>query len=294
MTSLPFDRVRRGERPARPMLRYDLHSHSTRSDGLLTPAELVRRAAERGVDVLALTDHDEVSGLAEAHEAAREAGIRLVAGAELSVSWRDVTLHVLALNVDPSCAEFVAGLASIRGGRTGRARRISEALAAAGVPGAYEGALSFVTSESLISRTHFARFLVESGYARDVKDVFKRYLSPGKPGHVRHEWATLAQAIGWIHAAGGRAVLAHPGRYRVEREGMRELLAELRELGGDGVEVLSSSHTGAQNEEFARHARAFGLLGSSGSDYHGPGESWVDLGDMPALPAGVTPVWQDW
>ena len=276
------------------MARYDLHSHSTCSDGLLTPAALVRRAAERSVEVLALTDHNEICGLGEAREVAREEGIRLVEGAELSVSWRDHTLHVLALGIDCSCRALVEGLGAIRDGRNRRARLIGDALATAGIPGAYEGALQFVTSENLISRTHFARFLVKAGHVREMKEVFRRYLVPGKPGHVPHAWAGLSQAIEWIHAAGGQAVLAHPGRYKVNATGMRELLGEFRDEGGDGIEVLSPSHTTAQTAVFARHARIFGLLASSGSDYHGPGESWVDLGDMPPLPAGVTPVWQRW
>jgi predicted metal-dependent phosphoesterase TrpH len=276
------------------MPRYDLHSHSTHSDGLLTPGALVRRAAERGVDVLALTDHDELSGLPEARVEAAAAGVQLVAGAELSVSWRSVTLHVLGLRVDPDCPALREGLAAIRAGRSARAQRIGAALAEAGIPGAYEGALRFVTSERLISRTHFARFLVEAGHVRTTKDVFQRYLTPGKPGHVEHEWATLPQAIAWIHAAGGHAVLAHPGRYPLGGSDLRELLTAFRAAGGDGIEVLSPSHSAAQVVEFARHARVFGLLASSGSDYHGPGESSVDLGDMPPLPAGVIPVWQNW
>jgi len=280
--------------PPHSVPRYDLHSHSTHSDGLLTPAALVRRAVTRGVDVLALTDHDELSGLAEAQGEAAAAGLRLVPGAELSVTWRGVTLHVLGLRIDAACPELRDGLAGIRAGRTERARRIGASLADAGIPGAYEGALGFVTSDRLISRTHFARFLVEAGHVRDVRDVFKRYLVRGKPGHVEHEWAGLAEAIEWIHAAGGRAVLAHPGRYKLGTEGLRELLTEFRDAGGDGIEVVSPSHSAAQTTDFARHARGLGLLASSGSDYHGPGESYVDLGDMPPLPAGVTPVWHDW
>jgi len=276
------------------MLCYDLHSHSTHSDGLLTPRELVQRAAQRGVDVLALTDHDEVSGLAAARAAAGEAGLRLIDGAELSVSWRGVTLHVLALRIDPECPALRDGLAAIREGRSGRARRIGDALAAAGIPGAYEGALRYVTSEGLISRTHFARFLVEAGLVRETKDVFKRYLVPGKPGHVEHAWANLPDAIGWIHAAGGRAVLAHPGRYKLSATSLRELLGEFCDAGGDGIEVVSPSHSAAQTADFARHARNFGFLASSGSDFHGPGESYVDLGNMPPLPLGLTPVWKDW
>jgi predicted metal-dependent phosphoesterase TrpH len=274
-------------------LRYDLHCHSTYSDGLLKPADVARRAGVRGVDVLALTDHDETSGLAEARTAAQEAGVRLIDGAELSVSWRDITLHVVALGIDPNCEALGEGLATIRRGRTLRAQRMGEGLAEAGIADAYAGAMKFVTSDRLVSRTHFARFLVEAGHARDTRDVFRRYLVRGKPGFVAHQWATLAQAVGWIHAAGGQAVLAHPGRYEVHGK-MRELLAEFRDTGGDAIEVLSSSHTPAQYTEFARYARVFGMLASSGSDFHGPGESWADLGDMPPLPAGVTPVWKDW
>lgn len=276
------------------MLRYDLHCHSTHSDGLLTPAEVAQRAAQRGVDVWALTDHDEVSGVAEARFAAETAGMRFIAGAELSVSWRDVTLHVVALGIDAGRAPLLAGLASIRDGRSHRARRIADSLEAAGIPGAYEGAMKYVTSERLISRTHFARFLVETGHARETKEVFKRYLVSGMPGHVEHEWATMTEALGWIHDAGGQAVLAHPARYKVDAKAMRELLGEFRDTGGDAIEVVSPSHTSAQTAEYARHARIFGLLGSSGSDYHGPGEGWADLGDMPPLPAGVAPVWKDW
>ena len=275
--------------------RYDLHCHSTYSDGLLSPAAIVRRAASRGVDVLALTDHDELSGLAEATQAAREAGIDFVPGSELSVSWEDLTVHVVALNIDPDDAPLIAGLAEIRSGRSGRARRIGASLAAAGIPGAYEGAMKFVTSEQLVSRTHFARYLVEAGVMRDVKDVFRNYLVPGKPGYVEHEWTTLPQAIDWIHGAGGVAVLAHPGRYKVDGSaGLRKLLGDFKEAGGDALEVLSPSHTHAQVAEFATHARVHGFAASTGSDYHGPGESTLDLGDLPPLPAGVEPVWSRW
>jgi 3',5'-nucleoside bisphosphate phosphatase len=276
------------------MPRYDLHCHSTHSDGLLAPAEVVRRAASRGVEVLALTDHDETSGLAEAHAAAAETDMRLVNGAELSVSWHDVTLHIVALNIDPDCPELRDGLAAIRAGRDQRAKRMAESLADAGIAGAYDGAAAYVTNERLIGRTHFARYLVETGHARDTKAAFQHYLTAGKPGHVNHTWATLSQALGWIHAAGGQTVLAHPGRYKVATTQMRQLLGEYRDSGGDAIEVLSSSHTHEQTSEYARLARVFGLLASSGSDYHGPGESWVDLGDMPELPAGIAPVWKDW
>lgn len=276
----------------RPVLHYDLHSHSTASDGLLAPDAVVRRAAARGVDVYALTDHDDTVGLAQAACEARAAGIEFLPGAELSVSWEDVTLHVVGLRIDPDSAALAEGLRTIREGRDTRARRIAQALDDAGIPGTWEGARKYVTSERLVSRTHFARYLVEAGHAKNTSDVFKRYLTQGKPGYVRHAWATLGDALDWIHAAGGLAILAHPGRYRVSAEGMRRLLAEFRDRGGDAVEVLSPSHDRAQVTAFASHARAFGLAASCGSDFHGPGEGAMDLGDLPPLPAGVEPVWK--
>jgi predicted metal-dependent phosphoesterase TrpH len=276
------------------MTRYDLHCHSTHSDGLLPPAAVVARAAARGVHVLALTDHDEVSGLTEARVAAAEAGIAMIAGTELSVTWESITIHVVGLGIDASNAALASGLRAIRAGRNLRARRIGDALAEAGIRGAYEGALNLATSERLVSRTHFARFLVGAGYAGEVKDVFKRFLVRGKPGYVAHAWATLRDAVAWIRGAGGQAVLAHPGRYQLGSTGMRRLLAEFRDVGGQALEVLSPSHTPAQVVAFAGHARVFGLLASGGSDFHGPGESWIDLGGLPELPAGVVPVWNNW
>jgi predicted metal-dependent phosphoesterase TrpH len=200
----------------------------------------------------------------------------------------------VALGFDDTHAGLVGGLAQIRSGREGRARRIAESLAAAGIADAFEGASRFVTSERLISRTHFARFLVEIGHATEIKDVFSRYLTPGRPGYVAHAWASLEDAVAWIHAAGGQAVLAHPGRYKVSSTGLRRLLGEFRDLGGDAIEVLSPSHQAAQVAQFASLARSYGLAASTGSDYHGPGESRLDLGDLPPLPIGVDPVWKHW
>jgi 3',5'-nucleoside bisphosphate phosphatase len=254
----------------------------------------VRRAAERGVDVLALTDHDEVAGLAEARVAAREAGVQFVAGSELSVSWQDSTVHVVALGIDAESATLVRGLEHVRTSRDARAQRIGESLAAAGIPNALEGALAYVTSERLISRTHFARHLIDAGHARDMKDAFKRFLTTGNPGHVPHTWASLPDAVDWIHAAGGQAVIAHPGRYKLTRAELRALVGEFRDLQGDALEIVSPSHTPAQYAEFATLARAFGLKGSCGTDFHGPGESRLDFGELPPLPAGVDPVWSAW
>jgi predicted metal-dependent phosphoesterase TrpH len=276
------------------MLRYDLHCHSTRSDGLLAPREVVERAASRGVDVLALTDHDDVSGIAEAREAALRASVTLVPAAEISVTWEEQTIHVVALHIDPDNPTLLAGLEQVRSGRDARAHRIAAALAQAGIPDALEGARKYVTSERLISRSHFARYLVERGVARDLRDVFKRYLTPGKPGYVRHAWAEMDDALHWIRVSGGQAVLAHPGRYNVTGTALRRLIGDFRDAGGSGIEVLSASHTAAQVAEFGTLARVFGLRASCGSDYHGPGESRLDLGDLPPLPGGLTPIWTDW
>jgi 3',5'-nucleoside bisphosphate phosphatase len=276
------------------MMRYDLHCHSTRSDGLLSPSTVVRRAAERGVEVLALTDHDEVAGLDEARDAAREAGIGFVEGSELSVTWRDTTVHIVALGIDPDNSALASGLDAVRKGRDVRARRIGESLAEAGIPDTFDGALAYVTSERLISRTHFARHLIDAGHARDMKDAFKRFLTSGKPGHVPHAWATLAEALGWIHAAGGAAVIAHPGRYKLSAAELRALIADFRDLGGDALEIVSPSHTARQYDDFAALARRFGLKASCGTDFHGPGESRFDFGELPPLPAGVDPVWAAW
>ena len=276
------------------MIRYDLHCHSTHSDGLLTPAEVIRRAAAHGVDVVALTDHDELSGLAEAREAARECGIAFIDGAELSATWEDDTVHIVGLRVDPADASLVAGLSSVRSGRDARARRIGDALDAVGVHDAFEGAQAHATGGGLIARTHFARHLIATGHARDMKDAFRRFLTTGKPGHVPHAWATLTQAVDWIRRSGGQAVLAHPGRYRLTEGAMERLLGEFRDLGGDAIEVLSPSHTPAQYVEFAAAARRFGLAVSGGSDFHAPGESRMDIGGLPTMPAGAEPVWRTW
>ncbi|MEO7499867.1 MAG: PHP domain-containing protein, partial [Casimicrobiaceae bacterium] len=226
--------------------------------------------------------------------AAHEAGIELVNGAELSVTWEGHTIHVVALGIDPANSTLRAGLEDVRSGRDGRARRIADSLAGAGIADALGGAHAYVASEALISRTHFARFLMDTGHARDVKDAFKRFLTPGKPGYVPHTWAALPDALSWIRAAGGHAVVAHPGRYKISEADMRRLLGEFRDGGGAAIEVLSSSHAPAQSREYATLARVFGLKASCGSDYHGPGESWMEFGDLPPLPTGLTPVWSGW
>ncbi len=271
----------------------DLHSHSTCSDGLLSPAELVERAVLRGVDMLALTDHDELAGLAPARLAAAQWGLRLIDGVEISVQWEEVTLHIVGLRVDAGHAPLVEGLSSIRSGRERRAQRMADSLAAAGIAGSLEGARRYAKNPELLSRSHFARYLVESGHARDTNAVFRNYLTPGKPGYVPHQWAALAEALGWISGSGGVAVLAHPGRYPLNQQQAERLLGEFVGLGGAAIEVVTGSHAPDEFVTWARYAKRFGLRASAGSDFHGPGEGYRDIGNVPVLPAGCTPVWSD-
>jgi predicted metal-dependent phosphoesterase TrpH len=275
-------------------LNIDLHCHSTASDGLLKPAELVARAAANGVEILSLTDHDGVSGLAEARAKAESEGIRFVDGVEISVTWEATTVHIVGLQIDPEDPVLRSGLESIREGRATRAEKMGEALAAAGIPDSLAGARIYAENPSLISRSHFARHLVKTGRAPDVKSVFQRYLVKGKPGFVPHQWASLGDAVNWIRASGGIAVVAHPGRYNFSRPELHAFLSEFRDSGGAGIEVVTGSHSPAQYFEFARIAREFGFTASRGSDYHGKGESKADLGTLPQLPGDLKPVWHDW
>lgn len=275
-------------------LNADLHCHSTVSDGLLSPTDVVARARANGVDVLALTDHDEVGGLAEARAAADAAGLRFINGVEVSVSWGDdQTVHIVALNFDPAYQPLVDGLGQVRGGRDSRAMRMAGELDKVGIHGAYEGALKYAGNPALISRSHFARYIVELGHAKDTKSVFDWWLVKGKPGYVEHPWATLEDAMGWIKGAGGVAVIAHPGRYRLSANEREVLYEAFKDLGGIGIEVISGSHGEDDIREFAHVARHHGFQASRGSDFHGPGESWIDLGKLPPLPEDLTPIWRD-
>lgn len=272
---------------------YDLHSHSTASDGTLSPSALVQRAAEHGVDVLALTDHDNTAGLAEAQRAADESGIQLVPGVEVSVSWNGAVVHVVGLGVDPDDTVLNDGLAALRVQRDQRAIAMAESLAKAGIPGALEGVRS-LASGAVLSRTHFAQFLVDGGYAEDVRAVFKRYLVRGRPGFVAGEWATLEHALGWIRGSGGQAVVAHPARYKMTGTRLNRLLQEFKDLGGVAMEVVCGSYSKDDTLNMGQRAQRLGLLASVGSDFHDPRSPWVELGRLAALPVGVTPVWKDW
>ncbi len=272
---------------------FDLHAHSTASDGTLTPRELICRAQAGGVEVMALTDHDTLEGVAEAADAAREVGIGFVPGVEISVTWQSLTIHIVGLNVAADDTRLNTGLAGLREFRDWRAEEIGRRLAAKGIDGAFEGARA-LSNGRLISRTHFARFLVDNGHASDVRAVFKKYLVNGKPGYVPGEWAELEDAVRWIRLSGGQAVIAHPARYPLTRTKLRRLIGEFVEVGGAALEVVSGSHSKDDYFTMAHHARDFGLLASAGSDYHGPEQPWIELGRLPELPQGCKPIWKDW
>ena len=272
---------------------FDLHSHSTISDGVLSPVELVEHAAHHGVDVLALTDHDDTGGLAIAAAEAKRWGLHFINGVEISVTWKKRTIHIVGLKIDPEYPALKAGLATLRAGRHVRAVGMAAGLDKVGISGSLEGAYEYA-KEGIIGRVHFARFLVESGVSKDNKAVFKKYLVKGKPGYIEHQWASMEEAISWIVDSGGIAVLAHPGRYDLGRTNMLLLLEEFRDLGGTAIEVVTGSHTGAHFVEFAKYAHMFGFKSSVGTDYHGKGLSFMEMGRLPALPNNCVPIWHDW
>ncbi|MFT3812570.1 MAG: 3',5'-nucleoside bisphosphate phosphatase [Acidovorax sp.] len=275
-----------------PYTNADLHCHSVVSDGTLTPEALAARARANGVDLWALTDHDEIGGQHRAAAAAREQGMAYVTGVEVSVTFAGTTVHIVGLGFDADDAQLAQGLYATRNGRGPRAREMAAQLAQAGIPGAYEGALRYVGNPELISRTHFARFLVETGVCRDTPEVFRRFLTEGRPGFVPHRWASLADAVRWIRGAGGLAVIAHPARYKFTANEEYALFSEFKQHGGLGVEVVTGSHAESEYPIYAAMAREFGLAASRGSDFHSPSESHIDLGALPPLPAGLTPVWE--
>ena len=274
------------------MLNVDLHCHSSASDGLLPAADVARRAFANGVDLLALTDHDNLGGLAAARAVADEVGMGFVNGVEISIEWGGLQVHILGLGFAADDQALGDGLAQIRSGRVTRAQRMAAELDKVGIHGAFDGAMRHAENPTLISRAHFARYLVESGVCKDVRSVFDSYLIPGRPGYVDHRWATLADSVGWINGAGGIAALAHPGRYKFSKPQMRLLLDEFKSLGGQAIEVISGSHSAENVAVFGRYAREYGFMASCGSDFHGPGESYVDLGKLAPLPPDLKPVWE--
>jgi predicted metal-dependent phosphoesterase TrpH len=253
---------------------------------------LAERAKTNGVELWALTDHDEIGGQHRAAAAARAQGMAYLTGTEISVTFAGQTVHIVGLGFDPDDQALKQGLHHTRGGREQRAREMSDSLAKVGIHGAFEGALKFVGNPELISRTHFARFLVESGVCRETSEVFRKYLAEGKPGYVPHRWASLRDAVTWITQAQGMAVIAHPGRYHFSANEEYALFTEFKGHGGGGVEVITGSHTRQEFVKYAETAKEFGLAASRGSDFHSPDESHTDLGILPLLPGGLTPVWE--
>ena len=274
------------------ILNADLHCHSVVSDGTLTPEALAERAASHSVELWALTDHDEIGGQARAAAAAKAVGMRYVTGVEISVTFLGKTVHIVGLGMDTDNADLCEGLERTRGGRRLRAQDMADGLAKVGIKGAFEGALQYVSNPDLISRTHFARHLVETGVCKDTNEVFRKYLTEGKPGFVEHRWATLKDAVGWITGAGGMAVVAHPARYKFTPNEEFALFTEFKGHGGRGVEVVTGSHSAAEYVTYAATAQEFGLAASRGSDFHSPLESHTELGTLPYLPGGLTPVWE--
>ena len=274
------------------ILNADLHCHSVVSDGTLTPEALAERAKAQGVELWALTDHDEVGGQHRAAAAAHAIGLHYLTGVEISVTFVGQTVHIVGLGFDPDNVALKAGLTLTRGGRNQRAMEMSDGLARVGIKGAYEGATQYAGNPELVSRTHFARFLVETGVCRDTNEVFRKYLIEGKPGYVPHRWASLKDAVGWITEAGGAAIIAHPARYKFSANEEFALFSEFKSHGGLGVEVVTGSHTTAEYVTYADMAIEFGLAASRGSDFHSPTESHTELGALPYLAGGLQPVWE--
>ncbi|MGZ8216103.1 PHP domain-containing protein [Methylomagnum sp.] len=275
------------------MLAYDLHTHSTISDGRYTPTQLVEHAVAVGITTLALTDHDSTAGLAEASEAAAQNGISLVPGVEISTTWRDKSIHVVGLNVSPDRGELRKGLGSLQAYRTDRAREIGRRLEKFGISGTFD-AVQARAGEGMMTRTHFAQCLYDLGIAANVRDAFDRYLARGKPGYVATRWTEMEAAVAWIREAGGVAVIAHPQRYKLTGSWLRRLLGEFREMGGEGMEVICGTAPPGEVQSSTEYAKRFNLLASCGSDFHSPDYVWPKLGRLPPLPPGLTPVWRVW
>lgn len=253
----------------------------------------MEQAAAKGIKTLALTDHDSTAGLAEAGDAAALYGIVLVPGVEISTAWQDKSIHIVGLNLDPDFKDLQTGLEKLKTQRRERAREIGRRLEKYGLTGLFEAVQTRV-GEGMLTRTHFAQCLYDLGIAASVRDAFERYLARGKPGYVATRWTEMEQAIAWIRGAGGVAVVAHPQRYKLTGSWLRRLLGEFREMGGEGMEVLSGTAPPGEVQSSAEYAKRFNLLASCGSDFHSPEHVWPKLGRLPPMPAGLTPVWSAW
>jgi len=274
-------------------MQYDLHTHTTESDGKFTPDELITQAEIAGIDVLAITDHDTISGLAKAYQAVLNKNISLISGVELSVSWCNRSFHIVGLNINPENNLLVDSLAEHKQQRESRAIKIGEQLDKCGIPNAYDGAKQLASDEA-ITRNHFARFLVNNGHAKNINDVFKKYMVKNKPGYVKTHWINMEDGIDLLNQSGGTAVLAHPLRYKLTGTWIRKLLTAFKQAGGLGIEIVTGNST--QNEVLlaADYARHFELSGSVGSDFHGHENNGIHLGKLNKLPKDIVPVWESW
>lgn len=272
----------------------DLHCHSTASDGELSPTALVEYARGQGVEVLALTDHDVTDGVAEAAAAAEQHGLAFISGVEISVSWEKQLIHIVGLDFDVDDPTLQQGLAGLRAQRQGRAeemgRRLDRKL---GCEGSLAAAQTYADGQ-ILSRTHFARYLLDSGRVKTLQEAFDRYLGAGKPCYVKTEWTDLAQAVNWITAAGGEAVIAHPSRYKLSATKLRRLIEDFKAAGGRGLEVISGNQDSNTTRNLAEYAQRHGLHASLGSDYHGPSQGWRQMGRLAPLPRGCEPIWRLW
>jgi predicted metal-dependent phosphoesterase TrpH len=273
------------------VMRADLHTHSNASDGTLSPDELLAQAQAAGVELLSITDHDTVAGLHALQNHTN--GCRLIPGIELSTNWRKTAIHVIGLNIDPNNETLGNGIERQQEARRQRASAIAAKLGKLGFTDTLEGATRIAGSAG-IARPHFALHLVETGQVKSVKDAFRKYLGPGKAGDIRELWAELDEVMSWIHAAGGVAVLAHPAKYKLSNLKLEELTRDFRLAGGDALEVISGRQDSSLTVRLGKLANRHGLLASCGSDFHEPGRNWGQLGEVAALPAGCSPVWQDW
>ncbi len=273
-----------------PLSTVDLHAHSTASDGSLSPIAVVDAAADAGVTCFALSDHDTVAGLDAAARQARSRGIRLLPAVELSVTWQRKGLHLVGLDIDPASTPLRAGLDSQQQRRQQRAEAIAAKLERIGIADAFDK-VGAMADGGQITRTHFARLLVAEGICKNLKQAFERYLGPGKGAYVGVEWAGLEEAVGWIRAAGGRAVLAHPLHYKLSAAWRERVMNAFKEAGGVAVEVSCGNSSAAEVQLSAIEAQRHGLMGSIGSDFHSPEQRWLGLGRLHPLPATVIPVW---
>lgn len=269
----------------------DLHAHSTASDGELTPAELVQLAVNSHIKTLALTDHDSVAGLAEAQSAAKKQGLKLINGIELSTRWDNKTIHIVGLNINANNKAMIEATVHLNQLREERAINIEKKLAKVGIEDAYENAKQ-LAGDGTVTRQHFARYLISIGKAKDFNDVFKRYLVKGKPGYVAVNWPELDETIEKINSAGGIAVIAHPLRYKITATKLRKLIAEFKELGGAGIEVVTGNNNVNEITTVSNYAKRYDIAASLGSDYHNDKSPWAKLGNLTSLPQGLTPVWE--